>query len=99
DVAGDPKIVADAKRLAALLGAQLVGSSAVVRVVGPGAVLDRTAALAPSLCVLIGNAQLDLAGATSVIRIGAQPNKFVDGALPGAVEKGLAELVRRLERG
>jgi hypothetical protein len=98
DVAGDPKILADAKRLATLLGAQLVGSASVARAVAQGAIVDRTTAMAPALCVLIGNAQLDLAGATSVIRIGAQPNKSVDGALPGAVDKGLAELLRRLER-
>jgi len=99
DVAGDPKIVNDAKRLAALLGAQLVGGTGAARVVAQGAVVDRSTPMAPALCVLIGNAQLDLAGATSVIRIGAQPNKSVDGALPGAVDKGLADLVERLERG
>jgi hypothetical protein len=98
DVAGDTKIVADATRLAMLLGAQIVGSAGAARVVSPGAVVDRSTAMAPALAVLIGNAQLDLAGATSVIRIGAQPNKSVDGALPGAIDKGLAELVRRLER-
>jgi hypothetical protein len=98
DVAGDTKILADAKRLALLLGAQLVGSASVAREIAQGAVVDRSTPMAPALCVLIGNAQLDLAGATSVIRIGAQPNKSVDGALPGAIDKGLAELVRRLER-
>jgi electron transfer flavoprotein alpha subunit len=97
DIADDTKVVADAKRLATLLGAQLVGSSNAARVVGQ-AIVDRTTPMAPALAVLIGNAQLDLAGATSVIRIGAQPNKSVDGALPGAIDKGLAELVRRLER-
>jgi len=99
DVAGDTKIVTDAKRLAALLGAQLVGGTGAARVVAQGAVVDRSTPMAPTLCVLIGNAQLDLAGATSVIRIGAQPNKAVDGALPGAVDKGLADLIKRLERG
>lgn len=99
DVAGDTKVVTDAKRLAALLGAQLVGGAGAARVVPPGAVVDRSTPMAPALCVLIGNAQLDLAGSTSVIRIGAQPNKSVDGALPGPVDKGLADLVKRLERG
>lgn len=98
DVAGDAKIVADARRLAALLDAPLVGGPAAARVLPAGAVVDRTAALAPDLCVLIGDAHVDLAGATSVIRIGAPPNKSVDGALPGPVASGLAELVERLER-
>ena len=98
DVVTDTRIVADAKRLATLLDAQLVGNAGAARVLAPGAIVDRWTPMAPSLCVLIGNAQVDLAGATSVIRIGAQPNRAVDGALPGAVDKGLADLVRRLER-
>jgi hypothetical protein len=98
DVVTDTRIVTDAKRLAALLGAQLVGNAGAARVVAPGAVVDRSTPIAPSLCVVIGNAQLDIAGATSVIRIGAQPNKSVDGALPAPIDKGLAELVKRLER-
>jgi hypothetical protein len=98
DVANDVKIVADAKRLAALLGAQLVGAAAAARVLAQGAVVDRTTAMAPSLCVLIGNAAIDLAGATSVIKIGAQPTKTVDGALPGDVGKGLADLIKKLEK-
>lgn len=98
DVATDAKLVADTRRLAAMLGAQLVGSAAIARVVPQVAVVDRTTPLAPDLCVLVGNAQLDLAGATSVIRIGAQPNKNVDGALPGAVAKGLADVIAKLEK-
>jgi hypothetical protein len=99
DVVTDTRIVADAKRLAALLGAQLVGGAGAARVVAPGAIVDRHTPLAPPLCVLIGNVQLDIAGATSVIRIGAPPSKAVDGALPGPVDKTLAELIRRLEHG
>jgi hypothetical protein len=98
DVAGDAKVVADARRLAALLDAPLVGGPAAARALSAGAVVDRTTALAPDLCVLIGDAHVDLAGATSVIRIGAPPNKSVDGALPGPVASGLAELLERLER-
>ena len=97
DVASDAKIVADAKRLAVLLDAQLVGGPGAARAVPHGAVIDRAAALAPSLCVLVGNAQLDLAGATSVIRIGGKPKQISDGALPGDVGKALADLVKRLE--
>ena len=98
DVVTDTRVVADAKRLATLLDAQLVGGTSAARVVAQGAIVDRSTPMAPALCVLIGNAQLDLAGTTSVIRIGAQPNKSVDGALPGPVDKGLADLVRRLEK-
>jgi electron transfer flavoprotein alpha subunit len=98
DVAGDAKIVADATRLATLLGGQLVGGPAAARALPASAVVDRTTPLAPDLCVLVGNAHVDLAGATSVIRIGAQPNKSVDGALPGPAGSGLAELLERLER-
>ncbi len=97
DVASDAKIVAHAKRLAALLRAQLVGGTGAARAVPHGAVIDRATALAPSLCVLVGNAQLDLAGATSVIRIGGKPKQISDGALTGDVGKALAELVKRLE--
>jgi hypothetical protein len=98
DVADDPRIVADAKRLAVLLDAHVVGGTAAARIVGHGAVVDRATPLAPDLCVLVGNAQLDVAGSTSVIRIGTQPSKTVDGALPGSVASGLADLVKRLER-
>jgi hypothetical protein len=98
DVANDTRIVTDAKRLAAMLGAQLVGAPGAARVLAQGAVVDRSTPMAPELCVVIGNGQLDLAGATSVIKIGAQPNKDVDGALPGDVAKGLADLIKRLER-
>ena len=98
DVAGDQKIVGNAKKLATLLDAQLVGGSAASRVVAQGAVVDRSTPMAPSLAVLVGNAQLDLAGATSVIKIGAQPNKSLDGALPGPVDSGIAELLKRLEK-
>lgn len=97
DVVNDPKIVADAKRLATQLGAQLIGGAAAARVVQIGAVVDRTTPLAPELCVTIGNAPLDLAGATSLIKIGGSGGKTVDGALPGDVGAGLAQLVKRLE--
>lgn len=98
DVANDVQIASDAKRLATLLGAQLVGNAGAARVLAQGAVVDRTTPMAPDLCVLLGNVQLDLAGTTSVIRIGAQPNKSVDGALPGDVSKRLADLIEKLER-
>lgn len=103
DVAGDPKVIASAKQLAVLINAHLVGGSAAVRAgaIEKRAVVDRATPLAPELCVTIGNAQVDVAGATSVIKIGATPTNrvtFVDGALPGLADVGLAELVAKLER-
>jgi len=97
DVVNDAKIVADAKRLATQLGAQLIGGAAAARVLQAGAVVDRTTPLAPDLCIAVGNAQLDLAGATSFIKIGGPGGKTVDGALAGDVGTGLAQLVKRLE--
>jgi electron transfer flavoprotein alpha subunit len=99
DVLGDPVIVGDARRLADQLGATLVGSSAAVRagIIEPGAVIEKTTPLAPELCVVIGTMQLDLAGATSIIRIGATGGKSIDGALPAPVADNLAALVKRLD--
>ena len=77
----------------------LVGSAEAARsgAVAPGAVVEHTTPIAPELCVMIGGAQVDVAGAASLIKIGAQPGKLVDGALPGTVDLGLAALVERLE--
>jgi electron transfer flavoprotein alpha subunit len=91
DVAQDAQIAADARRLASRLGGQLVGGAAAPRV-------EQSTPLAPELCVAIGSAELDLAGATGVIRIGAPAGKTVDGALPGVPSVGLAELLKHLER-
>jgi hypothetical protein len=100
DVASDAKLVANARRLAELMGAHLVGGAGAAKagVVVTGAVVDRTTPMAPELVVTIGGAQLDIAGATSVIKIGSAGGKTVDGALPGLADVGLAELVKRLER-
>ncbi len=99
EAAKDPKVVANAATLAQRLGGVVVGSAEAARsgVVAPGAVVERTTPIAPELCVMIGAAQADVAGATSLIKIGAQPGKLVDGALPGTVDLGLAALVERLE--
>jgi hypothetical protein len=99
EAAKDPKVVANANLLAQRLGAIVVGGVEAARtgVLPPGAVVDRTTPLAPALCVMIGSAQLDIAGAASLIKIGAQPGKNVDGALPGTVDLGLAALVERLD--
>jgi electron transfer flavoprotein alpha subunit len=99
DVCADVEVAAHAKKLAQLLGAQLVGGPAAVRagLVAPGAVVERHTALAPDLCVAIGAAQLDVAGAAVLVRVGAPGGKHVDGALPGRAATQLAELVERLE--
>ncbi|MEO8549710.1 MAG: hypothetical protein ABI678_07045 [Kofleriaceae bacterium] len=101
DVASDPTIAAAARRLADLLNAVLVGGPDAVRAgtVAPNAVVDKTTPLAPELCVTIGAAQVDIAGATSVIKIGAGgPNRItaVDGVLHGLAD--VAQLVAKLER-
>ena len=100
DVLAEPGLADSTNRLAALLGARVVGHPAAVRagVIAPGAVLDRNAPLAPELCIVVGSPTIDLAGATSVVRIGGSGStKHVDGALPGLAGVGVAELVRVLE--
>ena len=99
DVLADKKIVADAKKLAAQLGAQIVGTKAAGKTVPKGAVIDRATPLAPELCIAIGDAQLDLAGSTSLVRIGGTATKTADGALPGLADVGVRELVKRLGGG
>ena len=97
DVAGDAKLTTAAKKLATLLGAQLVGTSGAKRALPANAVVDRTTPLAPELCVVVGTAQLDIAGATSLVKIGSTGGKHVDGALSGSTNTGIAELIKRLE--
>ncbi|MBL0218293.1 MAG: hypothetical protein IPQ07_30970 [Myxococcales bacterium] len=99
DVVGDPAIARDAQRLATLLGAPLVGTPNAVRagVVQPGAVVEKGTPLAPEVMVAIGNAVVDLAGTSSLIRITPNPGKQVDGALTGPVGGALSELAQALE--
>jgi len=101
DVAGDPVIARDATQLAALLGAPLVGSAQAARAgaLGSGAVVDKTTPLAPEVIVAIGNAAIDVAGASSLIRITPNPGKQVEGALTGPVGGSLSELVEALRGG
>jgi hypothetical protein len=68
DDALDADLVAGARRLAELLGAQLVG--------GPAAALD-------------------LAGSTTIVRVGNA--KYADGYLAGPIATGVEDLVRQLE--
>ncbi len=97
DVATDAQIATDARRLASRLGGQLVGGAAAKREGLVGTTLERTTPLAPELCVAIGSAQLDLAGSTNFVKIGAPGGKTVDGALAGIASVGLAELLKQLE--
>jgi hypothetical protein len=102
DVAGDARVTAAAQRFARMMNAHLVGGAAAVRsgAVSNGAVVDKTTPLAPELCVTIGGAQVDVAGATSVIKIGASASTRVpgvDGVVPGLAEAGITELVKKLE--
>jgi hypothetical protein len=57
--------------------------------------------LAPALCVIVGAAQVDIAGAASLVRIAAGSSKTVDksvdAALGGPIAPNLAELARALE--
>jgi hypothetical protein len=100
DAAGDPDIATATQRLARVLGAHVVGSAraASAGVVSPGAVIEPDAPLAPALCVAIGALEIDIAGAASLVRVGAAGGvKGVDGALSGAIAPNLAELARVLE--
>lgn len=99
EVHQDAGALASAKRLAALLDAPLVGTAAAARAgaIEPGAVADRNTPIAPSVCISVGTAVVDLAGATSLVRIGTAGGKSVDGALVGPVAPQLAALVAALE--
>jgi len=81
--AADAQIMTSASRLAGLLGAPVLKGS--------------SAAIAPELCVSVGKPAIDLAGATSLIRIGSGGGKHADGALNGLPGPTLVELVRLLE--
>ncbi|MCX5745339.1 MAG: hypothetical protein NT062_22915 [Proteobacteria bacterium] len=101
DDALDPAIVATARRLADALGAQLVGGplAAKVGAIRPDAVVERGTALAPELAVVIGGLAIDLAGVTTLVRVGVDVSgKGLEGLLPPPISNGLDELVRALEQ-
>ncbi len=84
--ANDAEIMAATTHLATLLGAPVVKASATP--------------IAPELCVAIGSPTIDLAGASSLVRIGhAGTGKHIDGAIPGLVGPALLELCKALEEG
>jgi hypothetical protein len=85
EAAADARIAADTKKLAMELGGQVV----------PVARIDRSMAFAPDLCITVGKAQLDLAGSTSLVKIGSSATKNIDGALPNVA--AVSDLVKRLE--
>jgi electron transfer flavoprotein alpha subunit len=91
---------ADARRLADALGATLVGSAAAVRggAVPASGLVDRATPLVPELCIVVGGAQVDVAGAARLVKIGGKGGKGVDGALSGAVDTGVRDLVKQLEK-
>ena len=83
DVARDAKVARDAGRLAELLGAHVF--------------TGETPPLAPELCVAIGSARVELAGAASLVQVGTSGGRQVDAALSGSAASVLAGLVERLE--
>ena len=102
DVAADPEVATRAKRLAELMNGHVVGGAVAVKAgaVAPDAVVDRTIGLAPELCITVGAIHIDVAGATSVVKItptGSNRITTVDGALAGSASAMLAELVKKLE--
>jgi len=99
DAASDPDIAKATQRLAKVLGTHVVGSAhaANTGVVGAGAVIERGTPLAPEMCIAIGLPPIDVAGSTSLIRIGSSGGKGVDGALTGSIAQNLGELARILE--
>lgn len=99
DAAADPAVAKDAARLAAKLGAPLVGSAQAARsgAIATGGVIERNAPFAAELCIAIGAANLDLSGATSVVRLSSTAVKHADGALTGSIAQNLADVLRTLE--
>jgi hypothetical protein len=96
DLTSNTKVVADAKKLAALLGAQLITTPTAAKKLKAATVVDRVTPLAPELCVVIGNSPVDLAGSTSVVKVGGSNDKNVDAALPAPPDVSLASLVKQL---
>lgn len=101
DVANDPAIARNARELAMLLGAPIVGNALAARggALSQGGVVEKGSPFAPEVLIAIGNANLDLAGSTSLIRITPNPGKQVDGALTGPIGGSLSELVDALRGG
>jgi electron transfer flavoprotein alpha subunit len=95
DVAADAAVLADIAALAGALDAKVVGSRAAAASVTGADALERGSALAPELCVQVGATNLDVAGATTLVRVGAG-GKMVDAAVPGPTAEIIGELVGKL---
>lgn len=89
DAAGDPAIAKQAKKLAAALGAPVVSPPTIAR----------NTPLSPDLLIAVGTVNVDVAGATSLVRIAPTASKQVDGALTGPMAGSLSELVDALGGG
>jgi hypothetical protein len=98
DAASDPDIVNATRQLARRLGAHVIGSAAAASAgaVGAGAVVERGAPLAPELCIAVGRPAIDIAGASSLVRIGTAGGKGVDAATTGPIAASLVEITRAL---
>ncbi len=96
DLVRNDKAVADATRLATRLDGQLVVGKGAGKVAGAISV-DSSVPLAPDVCVAIGKVSLDIAGASSLLRIGGPNDKTADGVLPAPADVSLASLVKTLE--
>lgn len=89
DAAADAAIAKNARKLAAALGAPVVSPPTIAR----------TTPLSPEVLIAIGTVNVDIAGATSLIRISPTAGKQVDGALTGPIGSSLIELVDALGGG
>ena len=99
DLAAVPGVPEAAARLAALLGAPVVGCAAAARAgaLTAGGVVDPTAALAPELAIVIGAPAVEFAGATSIVHIGRAAARGRAAALEGPPTEQLDALARLLE--
>lgn len=100
--AADAEVAAGAAKLAQLLGATLVGGPQAVRdkAIPPTNVIDTNAPLAPELCIAIGTPTVDLAGVSSLVRIGpitGVHGRGLDGALPAPIATSIKQLRDELE--
>ena len=99
EAARDPEIASATRRLARVIGATIVGSAsaAATGLIAPGAVASRNAPLTPDLCIAIGSPAIDIAGSSSLVKIGATVAKGPDPVLAGPIAPQLVELIRALE--
>jgi electron transfer flavoprotein alpha subunit len=88
DVGADRKLVTQAKKLAAMLGGRVISGK------------SSTAPLVTELCICVGSPRVEIAGAASMIKIGATGDKTdrgFDGTLPAPADVSLGSLLKHLE--